>query len=563
MRNIAFYLGHDASCIINDPMSKKAEYYPLDKFFNVKHFLPTPKSWLTNHIPGPGVQLHSAENHGIVFEGFYDFLEHIGILDEIFDNLYLKRYQNVTVKRNYFKSYPHVNILSSLIRAKNKHIIKDRNPSHHYCHGLYGYHESPFKKSLILTYDGGGDWESCNVFGVNDYVCEYSKVIPNNIVTSYSQIGRDMEIISPKTSMPDYAGKVMGLSAYGKYSDNFLELYDYYRESNFYTGRKENQEEWDQHTSNISTFKQWRKSLQNLSDADMAWASQKLFQVVMHKTFEKELVPYLEEYENNVVLSGGGALNVLFNEEIKTKYPHVNFFVPPDPSDGALSIGFLANYEKNNMPKIGNHSSLRLLDEEKLDYYIKYYAAKPIDAKTLAIEYFNRGKIIGYLSGTIEVGPRALCHRSILCNPKYPNMKDTLNKKVKHREWYRPFAPVCREEKAKKYFNSIKWDNMETMAYAVTVKKQHQENLKAITHEDGTARLQLLKRIDEPFIYHALKFVDGEVLLNTSFNEGGRPILNKIETALKMLEDTELDHVVIFDEKRDVHWIFRDHHGRI
>jgi len=145
--------------------------------------------------------------------------------------------------------------------------------------------------------------------------------------------------------------------------------------------------------------------------------------------------------------------------------------------------------------------------------------------------------------GDSEVGPRALGNRSIVCDPSIADMKDILNSKVKHRESYRPFAPFCKKEDAHKYFESRDFDNMECMSFAVKVKV---DTLPSITHVDGTARLQTVTKESHSHFYELLtefgKISDTNVLLNTSFNTKGKPILSKISDAVKIL-----DYVVIDD----------------
>jgi carbamoyltransferase len=157
------------------------------------------------------------------------------------------------------------------------------------------------------------------------------------------------------------------------------------------------------------------------------------------------------------------------------------------------------------------------------------------------------GKIVGVARGKAEHGARALGNRSILCNPSIPDMKDTLNEKVKHREWYRPFAPVVRLEDVSKYFE---WEGESRwMSFCPKVKEEWREKLAAITHIDGTARVQTVTREQNEWLYDLLTEFDRingvGVLLNTSFNVDGKPILSSIKDAFKILESTQMDGLVI------------------
>jgi carbamoyltransferase len=162
-------------------------------------------------------------------------------------------------------------------------------------------------------------------------------------------------------------------------------------------------------------------------------------------------------------------------------------------------------------------------------------------------------KIIGFIQGGMEVGARALGNRSILADPKGIDKKDKVNE-VKRREAYRPFAPVCRLEDAETYFDSIRYDNLSYMNFAIKTREEHIDKLRAVTHVDGTARVQTVTREQNEILYDLLTEFDG-VLLNTSFNVKGSPILNTLKEAFYMLDETTLDHLVVVDEHNTI-WIF-------
>jgi carbamoyltransferase len=176
--------------------------------------------------------------------------------------------------------------------------------------------------------------------------------------------------------------------------------------------------------------------------------------------------------------------------------------------------------------------------------YIKTHKGKICTVKEIAA-LLNEGKIIGIMMGDSEVGPRALGNRSILCDPTYPGMKDTLNKKVKYREWYRPYASVVKHELREKYFEFS--GDSPFMSFCAKVKPG--VNIPAVTHEDGTSRIQTVKEHEHPFLYKLLgcmnQFHGKDVLLNTSFNIKGKPILTTIEDAFHVLDSTEMDYLVV------------------
>jgi carbamoyltransferase len=196
------------------------------------------------------------------------------------------------------------------------------------------------------------------------------------------------------------------------------------------------------------------------------------------------------------------------------------------------------------------YSGIPLLDRDSLNDYIQEYGATKVTKKEIA-QILKDGNIIGLVYGDSEVGPRALGNRSIVCDPNIKKMKDILNAKVKFREWYRPFAPFCKKEDASIYFQSRTFDSFEFMSFAPKVRDEYVEKLPSITHIDSTARLQVVTEKSHKNFYELLtefgKISETNVLLNTSFNIRGYPILTTIEDALYALNNTEMDYVVIDD----------------
>jgi carbamoyltransferase len=250
-----------------------------------------------------------------------------------------------------------------------------------------------------------------------------------------------------------------------------------------------------------------------------------------------------------VCITGGGALNVVLNQRIKNEFD-LNLFVSPNPNDCGLSLGAIFLHSQHNNKIDITYNGLPILDKEKLEYYIKN---KPFEKFSYSVicEKLKEGKILGVILNDSEVGPRALGNRSIICDPSFVGMKDTLNHKVKFREWYRPFAPFCLEEEAGRFFESKNFENFEFMSYAPLVKKEYIEKLPSITHFDKSSRLQTVSEGSNYFFYNLLKkfseYSDCPVLLNTSFNIRGNPILSTYEDAFFVLENTELDILVTED----------------
>ena len=162
-------------------------------------------------------------------------------------------------------------------------------------------------------------------------------------------------------------------------------------------------------------------------------------------------------------------------------------------------------------------------------------------------KYISENKIVGMHRGRTEFGPRALCHRSILANPANPDMKDVLNFRVKHREEFRPFAPTVAEEDQFEYFDLRASSNY--MLLAPIVKEQYRTKIPSVTHIDNTARVQSISRETDPFLHDLLletkKIIGVSVVLNTSFNVAGEPIVESPKDALNTFLKTNIDVLVI------------------
>ncbi|MFW6007784.1 MAG: carbamoyltransferase C-terminal domain-containing protein [archaeon] len=439
-----------------------------------------------------------------------------------------------------------INIIKDVINAK-QYISQN----HHHSHAANVFYQSPYDKALIFSYDGQGNDGIYNIYIGNKDLKQVTLIKKINECSSlgllYKEIGYSLKDIYKKKALNFYpitltiAGKLMGLAGYGNVRGEWLEGFNkFYHSGSIEFIRKitgynlYNQSSfWQQHNSK-NNDNIWQ--LEGQDAYDLAATNQYVFE----ETFLKYAKPYIEKYSDlPICLAGGCSLNVLLNERLRKMYGN-KIFIAPNTNDSGIALGqLLLTHPPDNSINI-TYTGLPILDIDNLSDYIKEYNAKKVGYKELS-KLLKDGKIIGVCQGNSEVGPRALGNRSIICDPSYKNMKDKLNK-IKHREWYRPFAPVVRLDDVNKYFE-FDYES-EFMSFAPLVREEYREQLSSITHVDNTARVQTVTKKQHKFFYDLLTEFDG-VLLNTSFNIRGNPILTRIKDALYALDNTTLDYVYI------------------
>ena len=447
-------------------------------------------------------------------------------------------YEAVLVSTDGYVQPP--SILKEVFNTENVRTIA----RHHETHSSSAFYMSPFEEALVVSYDGGGDDGHFNVYTANKKGIELLEKVPSDFGGGYLLCGSMIREVAEKSRHQlALSGKMMGLCAYGNVIEEYVPAFAMFFFNRDY---KQLAEKTGLPLKNLDN--PWDNPLENWvfegqEGYDIAATAQRAFEVAFFSV--------LDRYDNDVplVLTGGCALNVLVNELLK-KHTNRQIYVPPNPHDGSLSLGHMFLYKKPEKSVNITYAGLPLTDKELFPQYIDKYNARKIDKKELA-QLIKDGNIVGLVYGDSEVGPRALGNRSIVCDPNIEQMKDILNSKVKFREWYRPFAPFCKKEDASKYFESRNFDNLEYMSYAPMVKDEYQKFLPSITHVDGTSRLQTVTEESHSHFYELLdefgKISETNVLLNTSFNIRGLPVLSTIEDALYVLDNTQMDYVVIED----------------
>ena len=264
----------------------------------------------------------------------------------------------------------------------------------------------------------------------------------------------------------------------------------------------------------------------------------------------------------NLCLGGGVALNGVANYRMLKDGPFENIHIPPSPGDAGSAVGCAQYlyYIHKKKPRIIEEDPAKVIHENIYvgphftDEEIKHF----LDSNKIKYEQFNRelllqqtatliteGKIVGWYQGKMEWGPRALGNRSILADPRDGKMKDILNEKIKHRESFRPFAPSVLEEHAADYFEL----DIPSPYMLMVTKIKQPDKIPAVTHVDGTGRLQTVSKQSNPLYYDLInefyKKTGIPVIINTSMNVMGEPIVNTPEQAYNMIKKTDMDYIVM------------------
>jgi len=286
--------------------------------------------------------------------------------------------------------------------------------------------------------------------------------------------------------------------------------------------------------------------------ANLAAAGQRCFEDALLRVAE-----WLREKTgaDNLCFTGGTALNCVANGRLLRESKFKDVFIPPSPHDGGTALGCALyglteclNVRRDFQwindftgPEPIYDSVEELLAQENL------IVEKPSDIIGEMVQLVESGQVVALYQGGSELGPRALGHRSIIADPRSPSIKAWINEHVKGREWFRPLAPAALEETASKFFDVDR--PVPFMQFAVDVVPEYRDLLPAITHVDGTARLQTVSRQNDEFFYSLIKAFEMRtgigLLLNTSFNGQGEPIVETPGEAISCFLRTAVDVLVI------------------
>lgn len=441
----------------------------------------------------------------------------------------------------------------------------DRKPKvhfidHHRSHIAGSFFVSPYDKAALLSIDGSGEW-STHWMGEYDgtkFVEYCESFFPHSLGAFYEAA---TEFCGFRTNYDE--GKTMGLAPFGD-PVPFFDIVDSMVDI-LPNGEIRMDLSWFEYQTFIPR-RTSRKFVEALGEPRLMQASApfETYHENVAASFQKvlenkvlEMCRILEQRSTAeyLVIAGGVSLNSVMNGRILRETRFRDVYVMPAAGDNGTSIG--AAYVVWNQV-LGNQKRYRLSDpflgtgytDEQIETLLNAFKLEYIKSHDVcadAARILHSGKIIGWFQGRMEIGPRALGSRSILADPTPAHMKKKINAEVKYREPYRPFAPSSTAESYKNYFEIPVEDPF--MLKVGNVRPEWRERLAAITHVDGSARLQTVNRATNP-VYHQLltefgKLSGVEVLLNTSFNVMGEPVVESPEQAIRCFYSTGLDALVI------------------
>jgi carbamoyltransferase len=458
--------------------------------------------------------------------------------------------QSLALLKDHLKTEP-------LFNHRRKHPLRFHWLQHHATHNAAAFFCSPFEQALCLTIDARGERDSgCVAIGEGNRLRLLDSIpFPHSWGMFYMEITKYLGF---KPGHDEY--KVMGLASFGKpvYAEQFSKIVRTQPDGSFrfdlswfdptFTGPDMLGKKF------YDTFGPARQPGSPIEPRHQDIAAS------LQHVLEQSILRYAERLRQRtgkkyLCLSGGVALNCALNGKLLEAGLFDAVFVPPNPGDAGCALGaaLYIQHQLHRQPRrfIMEHAQygpaytdseiLAALQNAKLSY------RKLDNPAREAARLIANGKILAWFQGRMEWGPRALGNRSLLADPTRAEMRDIVNKWVKHREDFRPFAPSVLEERAAEYFEHI--TESPFMLFITRVRPEKAKLIPAVTHVDGTARPQTVSRRTNPLYWQLIKEFETltgvPVVLNTSFNIQGEPIVCTPAQAIRCFYGTGIDALII------------------
>jgi carbamoyltransferase len=568
----AYHGDSSASLVVDGKLIAAVEE---ERFRRVKHWAGFPSEAIKYCLQEAGISLSQVNHVAINRDPKANLLKKVGFtLKKRPDfGLVMERLKNAkewsSIEENFSKAFP-----DESLKAKVHHI------EHHLAHLASAYHVSPYDEAIVVSVDGFGDFASA-AWGVGR---DGNINIDDKVYFPHS-LGIFYQALTQFLGFPHYGDeyKVMGLAPYGesKYLEQMRQIVILQNDGSFrlnldyFRHHKEKVEyEWDNGIPSVGTLfsdqletllgpKRAEKSELTQAHKDMARSIQAMYEEAFF-----HLLNRLHERHglDALTLAGGCAMNSVANGKVKRNTPFKHVYIQSAAGDAGGAIGaafalwgrlhskkpsFVMDHAYFG-PSFSNDEIRPVLDNSK-------EALAGEDCTVELIEDENdlcrrtasaiaEGKVIGWFQGRMEWGPRALGNRSILGDPRRSDMKDILNLKIKRRESFRPFAPSILREAVSGWFEED--DEVPFMMKVFQIREDKRSDIPAVTHVDGSGRLQTVYESTNPRYYQlisAFREITGvPILLNTSFNEN-EPVVCRPEQALDCFLRTKMDVLVLGD----------------
>ncbi len=548
------YVFNSAACLVKDGQLVAAAHE--ERFNRRKTSGEFPREAISYCLRQAGITLEDVDFVGFHWEPSYRFHRRIGLI---------LRYLPESLR--YYGS--HAGRFGKMLLAEHELARKlaDCAPRyrfqrvrHHVCHAASAYLLSPFEEAATLTVDGSGEMASAT-FGVAE----------GNRITLTDEIDYPHSLGYLYVALTHYLGfipdcdeyKVMALASFGEpeYYEAFKRIVTlhgngrYRFDLSYFNYHKGKRNPWVSGKF-IKTFGPLRRRDEPLTQRhlNIAWALQRrLEDAVFH------MIAHLRRTtgKRNLCFAGGSSLNSVLNGRLRREAPFDDIFVQPAGNDAGtclgaayyiynVRLGYPRNYTLEHL-YLGPEFTDEECRQALLRHEVAYEELPPEELVRRTAALIADGEVVGWFHGRMEMGSRALGSRSILADPRRPEMKDVLNAKVKHREPFRPFAPSVLEEAAGEYFEDAGASPF--MSYVLRIRPSKLSVIPTVAHVDGTARVQTVSRVHAPRYWALIKEFDRltgvPMVVNTSFNVMGQPIVCTPQEALDCFLSTGIDHLVL------------------
>ena len=563
MNILGLNLGHDSSCTLI-VKSKIIAACEEERYTKIKHSRAFPINAIHDCLKIGKITIHDVD---IISVGFLPKK----YVQEFYFNQILNDPKKLSLFKDGFSRIVENLDLENIIRKKLNFKKKIEFNNHHFCHLASAFYPSGFNKSLIMSLDGIGEFET-GMIGIGNHnkikVISDANKFPNSMGLIYAAITNYLGWQSFYDE-----GIVMGLAPYGdstkiipKSKKSYINIF---REIIKKTGPITYEINKDWITYHIERNTWLSKKFYDIFGKKRKEKSQitshhKNIAAALQRRLEEIIIDQLKYLKNKykldyICIAGGVGLNCSLNGKIHDSGIFKKIFIKPASGDAGVSYGaalveyFKKPNRKNDFKNKDFYLGSRFTNNEikkileKYNKKLKFKLHK--DISKAAAEIISKKKILGWFQDGAEFGPRALGNRSILCQPFPHNMKDYINGKVKFRESFRPFAPAILSEYAKEYFH-LNQDS-DHMLIATKVKLNKKNKIPATVHVDNSCRVQTVSKKSNKKFYSLInnfnKITKVPVVLNTSFNIKGQPIVNDPVDAIECFLKYKIDTLAIGD----------------